>query len=57
MTLKQKIESFLDLDCPSNYDCWEDAEESILEELSDEECDEYAEQSDISIEEWFIANS
>ena len=44
------------MDTPSNYECWEDAEESIADELSDDERDAYFESCSSMIEEWFIAN-
>lgn len=55
--LKQKIELALNLDTPSNYICWEDAEESIMEELTSSEAHEYCNSGDSLVEEWFIANS
>ena len=57
MTLTEKIEAILFLDCPSNYECWEDLEESILAELTEEESKQFLEESPVNIEDWFIANS
>jgi hypothetical protein len=54
--LKNKIAELLNLDTPSNYVCWEDAEESIVDELSDEDRDSYFESCSSMIEEWFCAN-
>lgn len=55
--LKDKIESILNLDSPSNYIRWEDAEESIIGDLTESEADEYSNSGESLIEEWFIANS
>lgn len=54
--LRRKLEEFLSLDSPANYDCWEDAEESILEDLTEAEAEEYTQAGDPIIEEWFAAN-
>jgi len=55
-TLKDKIEELLSNDTPSNYDCWESAEESIFEELTEEEQEEYQNLDGSIVEEWFAAN-
>jgi len=55
-TLKDKIEELLSHDTPSNYDCWESAEESIFEELTEEEQEEYQNLDGSIVEEWFAAN-
>ena len=54
--LKAKITALLALDSPANYMCWEDAEESILDDLTDEESEEYANEGCSMVEEWFAAN-
>ena len=54
--LETKIAALLALDSPANYMCWEDAEESILDELTDEESEEYTNEGCSMVEEWFTAN-
>ena len=54
--LTRKIEEILAIDTPSNYECWEDAEESILEELTETESEQYQESCSSMIEDWFAAN-
>jgi len=54
--LESKITALLTLDTPNNYGCWEDAEESILEELTDKESEEYTNSGSSMVEEWFAAN-
>ena len=54
--LETKITALLALDSPANYMCWEDAEESILDELTDEEAEEYTNEGCSMVEEWFAAN-
>jgi hypothetical protein len=54
--LETKITALLALDSPANYMCWEDAEESILDELTDEESEEYTNEGCSMVEEWFAAN-
>jgi len=54
--LKNKITELLNHDTPSNYECWEDAEESIVDELGDDDRDAYFESCSSMIEEWFYAN-
>jgi hypothetical protein len=54
--LKNKVTSILSMDSPENYLCWEDAEESILSDLSDNEAEEYLREGCSTIEEWYSAN-
>lgn len=54
--LEAKITALLAIDSPSNYMYWEDAEESILDELTDEESEEYTNEGCSMVEEWFAAN-
>jgi hypothetical protein len=54
--LETKITAILALDSPANYMFWEDAEESILDELTDEESEEYTNEGCSMVEEWFAAN-
>lgn len=55
--LEAKVASILEFDSPKNYACWEDAEESVLEELTDEEAEEYTSGGYSTVEEWFANNS
>ena len=54
--LKNKVTIMLSIDSPENYLCWEDAEESILGDLSDDEAEEYLKEGCPMIEEWYSAN-
>lgn len=54
--LTAKIAALLSIDSPANYNCWEDAEEGILDELTDEEAEEYTNSGESPVEEWFAAN-
>lgn len=52
-SVRQKVQEWLDIDDPSDYQTWEDAEEGILDELTLEEGDIYHSEVSGLVEEWW----